>query len=125
MLNIQKADSNNEWRTAVEFRSSTWYTERTKTLLNSYQAALVLHDMPKSTNQEIDKKAGFYYFRFHGPKGDYRGAYSDGFLEEQAMKIKTSLIENKDVYAYFNNTMGDAFKNAITLNAKVERLLSG
>ena len=122
--NINKANDKNEWRKVVEFRSSTWYTERTKTLLNSYRAALVLHDMPKSKNLETDETAGFYYFRFHGSAGDYKGCYSDEFLDEQALKISALLIQKKDVYAYFNNTMGEACKNAVSLNAKVEKLIS-
>jgi uncharacterized protein YecE (DUF72 family) len=123
ILNIQRADTKNEWRRAVEFRSSTWYTERTKFFLHHYNATLVLHDMPKSANLNLDETASFHYFRFHGPTGDYKGSYSDEFLEQQALTIKALLIENKDVYAYFNNTMGDAFKNAITLEEKVEKLI--
>lgn len=119
---IHRADIKNKWRKAVEFRSSTWYTQRTLTLLHRYDAVLVLHDMRTSANLNLDETASFHYFRFHGPSSDYKGSYSNAFLEQQAQNIKTSLTEGKDVYAYFNNTMGDAFKNAITLKEKVEKL---
>jgi uncharacterized protein YecE (DUF72 family) len=124
LTHISKADSKNEWRKAVEFRSSTWYTERTKKFLHQYHAALVLHDMPKSGNLKLDENASFQYFRFHGPTGDYRGSYSEKFLQEQASKIADALLQGRDVYAYFNNTMGDAFQNAATLIAKAEKLMS-
>jgi uncharacterized protein YecE (DUF72 family) len=124
IMNIDKVDSQNKWRKAVEFRSSTWYTERTQEFLNRYQTALVRHDMSKSANLNLDETASFHYFRFHGPTGDYKGSYSEQFLEEQALKIKALLINKKDVYAYFNNTMGDAFKNALTLKENVEKLIS-
>lgn len=121
ILNIHKADSKKEWRMAVEFRSSTWYTERTQEFLHRYDTALVLHDMPKSANLNLDESATFHYFRFHGPTSDYRGSYSEKFLEEQGLKIKAALIQGKDVYVYFNNTMGDAFENAVSLNEKVQK----
>ncbi len=75
--------------------------------------------MPKSKNLEFNEAVGFIYFRFHGPKGDYRGSYSIEFLEEQAEKIESLLHDGKDVYAYFNNTMGNAFENAMSLKAMV------
>jgi uncharacterized protein YecE (DUF72 family) len=60
-------------------------------------------------------KAGFVYLRFHGPKGDYRESYSDQFLKSKAEEIRGWLSEGKDVYTYFNNTIGSAFDNAVTL----------
>ncbi|MCW3111159.1 MAG: hypothetical protein JWQ09_5665, partial [Segetibacter sp.] len=81
----------------------------------------VLHDMPKSTNLVLNEAAKFNYFRFHGPKGDYRGNYSNDFLREQSEKIRKSLNDGMDVYAYFNNTMGNAFENAVSLKAMVEK----
>ena len=53
--------------------------------------------------------------RFHGEKGDYRGGYTDEYLQEQAAYIKDWQAEGKQVFAYFNNTMGDAVQNAIAL----------
>lgn len=118
---LQKADYNNQWRLAVEFRSNSWYSNETESLLQNYHASMVLHDMPKSKQMEPNEGAKFVYFRFHGPKGDYRGSYSSDFLEEQAQKIQTLLASDKDVYAYFNNTMGDEFENAMSLKAMVEK----
>jgi uncharacterized protein YecE (DUF72 family) len=117
---IHQLDENRQWRKAVELRSTTWYVGETYELLRENEASLVLHDMPKSKSLDIDIKEDFKYVRFHGPKGDYRGSYSDEFLEEQAEKIRRWLNEAKDVYVYFNNTMGNAYENAMRIRAMIE-----
>lgn len=122
LLKLHQRDDENQWLKAIEFRSVTWYSSATYKLLDRYDASLVLHDMPKSKNLELQREAKFIYFRFHGPKGDYRGSYTIGFLEEQAEKIRSLLKEGKDVYAYFNNTMGNAFENVMSLKTMVEGL---
>ncbi len=64
----------------------------------------------------VNHDSNFIYLRFHGPTGNYRDSYSDAFLSEYATYIKEWLGDDKAVYVYFNNTMGDAFKNLTTLN---------
>jgi uncharacterized protein YecE (DUF72 family) len=108
------------WRLAVQFRSADWYTAETVELLNQYGASLVLHDIAKGKNKTLYTQAPFVYCRYHGPAGDYRGSYSALFLQQQAVKIKQWLTDGKDVYAYFNNTIGDAFQNAMALRSLVE-----
>lgn len=112
---LSENDPKNKWRKAIEFRSATWYVSETHELLNEYGASIVLHDIPKSKNFETNKAAKFVYLRFHRPKGDYRGSYTDAFLGELSEKIRAWLNVGKDVYAYFNNTMGSALENATTL----------
>ena len=112
---ISNVDETNEWKTAVEFRNISWNTGETFELLDEYNASIVLHDHPKAKNQQLNKKAGIVYTRYHGPTGDYRGSYSQDFLIQQCEKIIQWMEKGKDVYAYFNNTIGDAFKNAQTL----------
>lgn len=121
LLKLQQSDFENKWRKAIEFRSVSWYNSPTYEILDQYDCTMVLHDMPKSKTLETNQQSKFTYFRFHGPMGDYRGSYTNSFLLEQADKIRTLLIEGKDVYAYFNNTMGNAFENAMSLKAMVEK----
>ena len=109
---VQQLNAQNEWKIAIEFRSSSWYLRETHELLDNYQASLVLHNLPKSKNSEINKDASFVYIRLHGAKGDYRDSYSNQFLETQFQQIKVYLKSGKDVYVYFNNTIGNAFENA-------------
>lgn len=118
---ISTVDDENNWRKAVEFRSVSWYNNETYKLLDSLHASMVLHDMPKSKNLEPRGTPAFIYYRFHGPKGDYGGSYTGAFLFEQAVHIRSLLKQGKDVYAYFNNTMGDACENAMYLKALVEK----
>jgi len=59
------------------------------------------------------------YLRFHGPAGDYKGGYTDAQLQQYAMRIHAWMEEGKEVYVYFNNTIGDALQNAVTLRRMV------
>lgn len=116
---LQSIAPEHSWRIALEFRHPSWYIGEVLELADEYACSLVLHDMPRSANSEFNKQATFVYLRFHGPTGDYRGGYSDTFLQQQAQRISQWRREGKDVFAYFNNTIGDAFKNVVTLNKLV------
>ncbi len=107
--------SQHDWRLAVEFRNKTWYTTETQNLLAQFQAAWVLHDMPASNITKTTGDLPFIYLRFHGPAGDYKGGYDAAALKEYAEMIKTWQAQNKEVYVYFNNTIGDAIKDLETL----------
>ena len=69
--------------------------------------------------------AAFHYLRFHGPEGTYRGSYADDYLTGQAKRIATWLKEGREVYAYFNNTLGYALENLSTLDQMVAQALAG
>jgi uncharacterized protein YecE (DUF72 family) len=112
---IRSADLAQDWKLAVEFRDRSWYEDKTYELLEKHAAAVVRHDMPKSRAPLVDTLTDFCYLRFHGEKGDYRGTYSDEFLQEHASFIRELTAERKQVYAYFNNTMGEAVRNALDL----------
>jgi uncharacterized protein YecE (DUF72 family) len=104
------------WNVAVEFRNKSWYRENIFELLNYFNTALVVHDMPGSSTPAMDQKADFIYLRFHGPTGNYRDSYSEGFLQEYVSYINEWIKAEKSVYVYFNNTAGDAFNNLKKLN---------
>ena len=113
---FMELDKDNEWKKAVEFRNSSWYTGETYEMLHEFGAAMVLHDIPKGKLTALATNADFIYQRFHGPTaGNYRDSYPDTFLKEKARQIKDWLSEGKQVYVYFNNTIGDAFNNAVSL----------
>ncbi|MES2516069.1 MAG: DUF72 domain-containing protein [Bacteroidota bacterium] len=120
---IQQNNSNHDWKIAVEFRHRSWYDSAICELLDSYKAGLVIQDIPKSYTPMISHVSDFIYLRFHGPTGNYRESYSESFLSEYATYIREWLEEGKVVYAYFNNTMGDAFKNAETLNQLMSQMI--
>lgn len=113
---VEQNNVNHGWEIAVEFRNKSWYDSEIYGLLESHQAAVVLHDIPKSATPMITHISNFLYLRFHGPTGNYRDTYSEHVLAEYATLIMEWMAEGKEVYTYFNNTMGDAFRNLQTLN---------
>ena len=117
-------DHLNEWRKAIEFRNDSWYITETNELLNEYNSTMVVHDFSKARLSLINTNANFVYMRFHGPSGDYRDSYNDLFLENKAQEIYGFTASGKDVYAYFNNTAGNAYENARSLQSKVNTYLS-
>ena len=116
---IHDIDQNENWKIAVEFRNKTWYNAKTYQLLQQHKTTLVIQDIPASATPFIETDLDFVYIRFHGPKGDYRGSYDDAFLAEYAGYINEWLDEGKTVYAYFNNTIGDALNDLETLRRLV------
>lgn len=117
---IKISDPTGRWNVGVEFRNKGWYNEDVYDLLKTYHAALVMHDIPASATPFKNIPSGFFYVRFHGPTGNYRGSYTDAFLLEYAEYIKEWMSEGKTGYVYFNNTMGNAFNNLVTLNSLVK-----
>lgn len=114
---IIKTDPDHKWNLCVEFRHRSWYNDDVYDLLKKYHAGFVIHDMPASIAPLIALSDDFVYLRFHGPNGGYRGSYADDFLYEYAQYVKDWQQEGKTVYAYFNNTMGDALNNLTTLSS--------
>lgn len=122
---IQSIEPEHGYSVAIEFRHPSWYIGEVFEMADEYNGSIVLHDIPKSANRRLNKKAGFVYLRFHGPAGDYRGGYTDEHLLQYATQIITWLQEGKNVYVYFNNTIGDAFNNVMTLNRMIAALSGG
>lgn len=111
------------WRIALEFRDGSWYHRDTLALSKKYNAIIVTHDKANTPSPFIHETSDTVYVRFHGPSGDYRGSYSNDFLSEYASYVKDWLAYKKNVYVYFNNTMGNAFNNLNTLNKYVANRL--
>jgi uncharacterized protein YecE (DUF72 family) len=113
------ADPGRSWKIAMEFRHSTWYIQDTYDMLAHHQVGLVLHDMLREGFMMMDLPNPFVYLRFHGPDRDYKGSYDSDFLYEYASYIREWLTEGKEVYGYFNNTIGRALENARELRSYV------
>ena len=117
---LSEATHNSQWKIAVEFRDPSWYEREVQELLEEYDAAMVIQDMPKSATPLNFVRGDFVYLRFHGPEPRYRGDYSDEILKKFAGYINIWISEKKTVYVYFNNTVGAAVKNLQTLNKYVQ-----
>lgn len=109
-----------DWPVAVEFRHKSWYNDTVFSLLNSYGAAMVIQDMPKAPAPIECTSDQFVYLRFHGPSGNYKGSYADGFLYEYSLYKQEWQADGMNVYTYFNNTAGDALNNLNFLNRCLE-----
>jgi len=109
------------WHVCVEFRHQSWYCQQTMALLNSYGINLVLHDKDAKGIAIQYTGSDVVYMRFHGPEGNYKGSYEDALLHEYSGYIKEWLAEGKEVYAYFNNTIGDAIANLSTLEDYIKQ----
>lgn len=119
---IAITDPQRDWKIALEFRNSTWYTDQTIQLLDDHKTGIVLHDKLSAANTLTHSNVGFVYLRFHGYNGDYKGSYEDDFLNEYAHYIREWMVEGQDVYVYFNNTRGDAVNNLVSLNRFIHEL---
>jgi uncharacterized protein YecE (DUF72 family) len=117
---IGEATQNTDWKIAMEFRNSSWYEREVYELLEEFNITMVMHDITASATPLNDITGDFVYLRFHGPEPRYRGSYSDDVLQKYADHITKWLQQNKTVYAYFNNTVGDAVKNLLTLNSLLQ-----
>jgi uncharacterized protein YecE (DUF72 family) len=116
LISLRENDEDHRWNIAIEFRSKTWYNDEIYELLDSQHCGMVIHDIPASATPLPTFDAGFVYLRFHGPEKNYRGSYTEDFLYEYAGYIKEWLSDGKTVYVYFNNTLGNALPNLLTLN---------
>jgi uncharacterized protein YecE (DUF72 family) len=108
------------WMLAVEFRDKEWYTHKVYQSLEQYHAIVVTQDMPASATPFRDMNAAFVYLRFHGENGRYRGTYATEILQNYAAAINNWRKNGKTVFTYFNNTLGEAAQNAITLQGLLE-----
>jgi uncharacterized protein YecE (DUF72 family) len=120
LLSVINNYNQSKWPIALEFRHRSWYRDDIYQLIETYKASLVIHDMPTSASPLDSFNNNFVYLRFHGPDGKYQGSYTDEFLSEYASYINDWLDEGKTVYTYFNNTMGNALQNLITLRTLVK-----
>ena len=117
---IALSDPHRAWKIAVEFRHPSWYSDSTIALLKKFGACWVIQDMPDSTMRDSMPEASFIYIRYHGPVGEYKGSYSDDRLMHDSDRIIAWLNQRKEVYVYFNNTIGDALNNTDRLKELVD-----
>lgn len=106
---------NPEWAIAIEVRDPGWYIPEVYQMLDKYKASLVFHDMHASKTPLDQTATTIAYLRLHGPTGDYKGSYSIDDLEQYAELIRHWRNVGKEVFVYFNNTLGNAFGNAMDL----------
>ena len=118
---IFDADPERTWKIALEFRHASWYQDTVRQFAIDNALSIVLQDIPASATPHDFADSDTVYLRFHGPGGKYRGCYPDDILQEYSTYISEWREEGKTVYVYFNNTMGDAVHNLVTLNSFIQQ----
>jgi uncharacterized protein YecE (DUF72 family) len=111
MAVLRENDPSMEWKIALEFRHPSLYVDEIYESLEKYQLGMVIHDKSPANSPVIETHPEFIYLRFHGPSGNYRGSYHDDVLYDYAAYVSEWLADGKKVFAYFNNTMGEAHAN--------------
>jgi uncharacterized protein YecE (DUF72 family) len=116
---IRTVDQARQWNISIEFRNQSWYHQDVFDFLQRLKMSVVFHDLSPAS-PPLTADFDFIYLRFHGPDKGYRGSYSNEFLSTYAQRVKNWKKQGKEVYIYFNNTLGPAAQNLITLKGLIE-----
>ncbi len=92
---------------ALEVRHKSWLEAEPIDMLKFYNIALVIADSPRWPKIETTT-SDTVYLRLHGEEKLYSGPYSDDALERYAYMINDWLLDEKEVWVFFNNTIGGA-----------------
>ena len=94
-------------RHALEVRHSSWDRPELVELLAQHGIALVVAESAGRFPEPRELTTDFVYARLHGDEELYVSAYSDPALDRWASRFREWSAE-RDVYVYFDNTMGGA-----------------
>ncbi|MER6185400.1 DUF72 domain-containing protein [Streptomyces sp. NPDC001652] len=104
-------------RVAVEPRHESWWSPRTRGVLESRGAALCWADVRARPVAPLWRTADWGYVRFHEGRAKEWPRYGRRSLETWAGRVRDTWAEGEDVYAYFNNDPnGAAVEDARTFD---------
>lgn len=90
-------------KVAVEFRHSSWFTDRARGLLESHGAALCLADRGSRPVSPLWRTAPWGYVRLHAGAASPHPCYGTHALESWAGRITQVWGREADVFVFFNN----------------------
>ena len=90
-------------RVAVEFRHESWWTEETRQLLASHNAALCWVDRLGRPMAPLWRTADWGYLRFHEGAAEPWPRYGTQALRSWVERAGKAWPDTADVFAYFNN----------------------
>ncbi|WP_052417218.1 DUF72 domain-containing protein [Cellvibrio mixtus] len=111
----QSLQGASKWDIAIEVRHNSWHNMATYNMLTRHGASMVFHDMPTSKTPLDQSATNIIYIRFHGAAGDYKGSYRIDDMEKYIELIIHSYKIGKTIFVYFNNIIGNAYENALSL----------
>jgi uncharacterized protein YecE (DUF72 family) len=106
---------------ALEARHRSWFSEESLELLHEYQITFVIASAGRRFPGLETVTTNTVYIRLHGDEKLYTSAYTDEQLEKYAFMIKDWLMDDKEIWVFFNNTI---LGNAITDAEKLRHLIS-
>ncbi|PIQ21975.1 MAG: hypothetical protein COW65_05905 [Cytophagales bacterium CG18_big_fil_WC_8_21_14_2_50_42_9] len=107
----------------LEVRHTSWHSEESLDLLRDYNISFVIASAGKRFPYLEATTNNLAYLRLHGDERLYSSLYSEEKLERYAFMINDWLLDGKEVWVFFNNTMfGSAIQNAKTLQEMVQNL---
>jgi uncharacterized protein YecE (DUF72 family) len=95
-------------RVAVEPRHETWWTEQTRRVLTSRDAALCWADRCGRPITPLWRTASWGYLRFHEGTAKPWPRYGSQALRSWVTRLTETWPDEADVYVYFNNDHGGA-----------------
>jgi len=109
------------YRLVFEFRDETWLVEPVFEILREHRAALCFADRPFYPGPK-DITSNFCFYRMHGGRGELAPGYTEKELRCLTEEIVSHLLEDRDVFAYFNNDYaGYAVENALALEKLIRK----
>jgi len=94
-----------EVRVAVEFRHESWWTAKTRALLESYASALCLADRGSKPVAPLWRTADWTYLRLHAGAASPAPCYGRAALATWTERLGEQ-FRDVDAYVYFNNDPG-------------------
>ncbi|WP_242928785.1 DUF72 domain-containing protein [Pontibacter vulgaris] len=108
---------------ALEARHRSWFTEESLDLLKEYDITFVIASAGKRFPGHETTTNDTAYLRLHGDEKLYSSAYTDEQLERYAFMVNDWLLDGKEVWVFFNNTIiGNAITDAEKLRGLVENM---
>ncbi len=108
---------------ALEARHKSWFGEEALDLLRDYAITFVIASAGKRFPGLEVTTTDTAYLRLHGDEQLYASAYPDERLERYAFMVKDWLLDGKEVWVFFNNTItGNAVHDARKLRQLVAEL---
>jgi uncharacterized protein YecE (DUF72 family) len=111
---------------ALEARHLSWFTDESLLLMNQYDISFAIGDSGKRFPYYEIVTSDTVFLRFHGREILYATLYTEEEMWEFARKIYEWLVNDLEVWVFFNNSMfGFAIQNARQLKGMVEELAGG
>ncbi|WP_347158184.1 DUF72 domain-containing protein [Pontibacter chitinilyticus] len=108
---------------ALEARHKSWFTAQAQDLLRDYDITWVISSAGKRFPKLETTTTDTVYLRLHGDEKMYASAYPEEQLERYAFMVHDWLLDGKEVWVYFNNTItGNAVLDAQKLRELVENM---